>query len=723
MSDAPEGPGWWLASDLKWYPPSEQPGTAPDEGAGRRRQRWVLPTVVLAVVALLAALTVVVLGRGDDASATVMLEPAAATGPDPFTDSVSIGEVAEFPDSVRAVTAENAARMRPDEATGTLLSTGTDPGLYGGTRDNTACNAHQLVEYLTSHPAKAKAWAATQGIAVKDLPAYIGGLTPAVLMTDTLVTNHGFSNGRATPRTSVLQAGTAVLIDATGTPRARCSCGNPLTPARTSVHLSSAPLTGTRWSSFRPGSVTSVRPGDPIPSGSTFTFTDVSTGDAFQQSTGAGAGGTWVAVGQEALPGSPVQDGAGAVWTSADGRTWEQTATTPGALYAVAWGDGRWVAVGSGPGQDNTGGAALTSTDGRTWSQPASLPFAAQDVAYGNGRWVATSASEYATSTDGATWTAGSTPVADGMSFFADSVVFDGKRFVMALSQGAYGLPYGTVTSTDGTTWSAVDESTSANGSKIPSLLGGLAFADRIGAVGSDWSFPPDGQPMSSRKFTPAAATADPSGRFTTKVTVAPATLEFAGLGTNGRAWVTASPVGPEGMPTSSAIWTSADLGTWTQVGTVEGVVADVQVGGAPTGAATGSTPGSSTPAKGSSTTTTAAPTTGKVDRSAKVLSGLDELESILAQDPSVPAKLAQAARSLSSTTGATWSPLMVTALAASACNDWEEDPSEPEAHQRTEKGLSDWANAVAPAIGVTPKQARTAIDSKLWGPFQRICG
>ena len=27
MSDAPQGPGWWQASDDRWYPPTAQPGT------------------------------------------------------------------------------------------------------------------------------------------------------------------------------------------------------------------------------------------------------------------------------------------------------------------------------------------------------------------------------------------------------------------------------------------------------------------------------------------------------------------------------------------------------------------------------------------------------------------------------------------------------------------------------------------------------------------------
>lgn len=29
MSDTPQGPGWWLASDGRWYPPTERPATPP----------------------------------------------------------------------------------------------------------------------------------------------------------------------------------------------------------------------------------------------------------------------------------------------------------------------------------------------------------------------------------------------------------------------------------------------------------------------------------------------------------------------------------------------------------------------------------------------------------------------------------------------------------------------------------------------------------------------
>jgi hypothetical protein len=86
-----------------------------------------------------------------------------------------------------------------------------------------------------------------------------------LLRTDTRVTNHGFSNGVATPRQAVLQAGTAVLVDSFGVPRVRCSCGNPLTePAPLPSHLPAATdagqvtLVGQPWSGWNPQQVVVV---------------------------------------------------------------------------------------------------------------------------------------------------------------------------------------------------------------------------------------------------------------------------------------------------------------------------------------------------------------------------------------------------------------------------------------------------------------------------------
>jgi uncharacterized membrane protein YgcG len=72
------------------------------------------------------------------------------------------------------------------------------------------------------------AWAGAEGISLSDIRPFLRSLTAVVLRTDTAVTNHDFRNGKANAFQSVLQAGTAVLVDEHGVPRVRCACGNPL---------------------------------------------------------------------------------------------------------------------------------------------------------------------------------------------------------------------------------------------------------------------------------------------------------------------------------------------------------------------------------------------------------------------------------------------------------------------------------------------------------------
>ena len=147
-----------------------------------------------------------------------------------------------------------------------LAVAGSQPGLYGGTQDNTACDAAALVTFLDENPDKAAAWAGALGISPRTASATTSpGSPPCCLRTDTRVTNHGFANGVATPRQSVLQAGTAVLVDNFGVPRVRCSCGNPLTePAPLPSQLSAATdsgqvtLVGQTWQQWNPATVVIV---------------------------------------------------------------------------------------------------------------------------------------------------------------------------------------------------------------------------------------------------------------------------------------------------------------------------------------------------------------------------------------------------------------------------------------------------------------------------------
>jgi hypothetical protein len=103
------------------------------------------------------------------------------------------------------------------------------PGLYGGTLDISTCDAGAILAFLQANGDKAAAWARVQGIDVADIPGYIAKLKPVILRSRLVVNSHGFSNGQPTDEPKILPTGTAILVDKTGTPRALCYCGNPLT--------------------------------------------------------------------------------------------------------------------------------------------------------------------------------------------------------------------------------------------------------------------------------------------------------------------------------------------------------------------------------------------------------------------------------------------------------------------------------------------------------------
>ena len=145
----------------------------------------------------------------------VFLEPAQAPGEDPFVPSL-----------LDPGTAAQAAV--PEMA---------------GTGDQATCDPATLTAYLDGHPDAAAAWTSALNadatlkwsggnkVAVDQISTYVAELTPAVLGGDMQVTNHRFADGQLGTVQSVLQVGTAVLVDADGTPRVRCACGNPLAPA------------------------------------------------------------------------------------------------------------------------------------------------------------------------------------------------------------------------------------------------------------------------------------------------------------------------------------------------------------------------------------------------------------------------------------------------------------------------------------------------------------
>jgi hypothetical protein len=223
-------------------------------------------------------------GRGE-----IFLQPAGDGGPNPFTASVA---AATLPAPTPTA---SAAAPSGSGSVAVQTTIGSTPGLYGGTNRLGSCDAGQMVSYLNANPAKGAAWvqalnadpsllwSAGNKVRVDQIAAYISELTSVVLTADTRVTNHGFLSGQPTPFQSVLQAGTAVLVDRYGVPRARCACGNPLIAA---VPVSVTPTyRGAPWTGFSPTTVVVVQPTTVIID--TFTLVDVNTGGRFKRPVGS----------------------------------------------------------------------------------------------------------------------------------------------------------------------------------------------------------------------------------------------------------------------------------------------------------------------------------------------------------------------------------------------------------------------------------------------------
>ena len=229
----------------------------------RRRRLALVVGLAVALSAVGGGAVAVTLIAGSDSDQT-LLEPVRTPGANPFMPPAGV----------------DRADVIPPAGSGGSF-TGATPGLYGGTRKMSSCDPDQMVTFLTTHAQQAAAWAGVEGISPADIPTYIAGLTPVVLRSDTAVTNHGFRDGKAPSLHSVLQAGTAVLIDAYGVPRAKCYCGNPLTAPSSTA---SSGYSGTRWSGFSAGSITRIQPASaPL---TAFTLVDPTTHEVFTRPVG-----------------------------------------------------------------------------------------------------------------------------------------------------------------------------------------------------------------------------------------------------------------------------------------------------------------------------------------------------------------------------------------------------------------------------------------------------
>ena len=284
------------------FPPGAPPGYAPYPGqppqSGGGRKNLLLVLAVLVVLALVGAAAVVVFGGSDDEGEQVVLEPIDMVQEDDFAGNLDAGESAGavFGEFTPGEDLPDARTEQVDARLAGQVVAGTEPAVYGGSRDTQVCDTAGLVSFLTDpgNEAKAEAWAGTLGVEVGGIESYVAGLTAVRLRWDTRVTNHGFRDGEATAFQSLLQAGTAVLVDDTGVPRVKCNCGNPLLePAALGDASSSEALDldavaenpDVAWDGLDPAQAVAIEAGEsPV---TEITLVDVDTGGLLDRPVGS----------------------------------------------------------------------------------------------------------------------------------------------------------------------------------------------------------------------------------------------------------------------------------------------------------------------------------------------------------------------------------------------------------------------------------------------------
>lgn len=205
----------------------------------------LLATATLAV----AVMTLLVIRQQQDHdNGQVYLEAGGSAGSHPFVPLV----------------------VPPTAPAGSPARDGVSFQVAASTDGRATCDPEKLISYLAGDQRASEAWVRALNydrtlswsggsrIETQQIPAYIHELTPRLLAEDLRVTNYQFTNGVALPVQSILEKGTAILVDAKGIARVRCACGNPLTPM---VQLKVPPVyRGQPWPNFRPQRV-ATQPG------------------------------------------------------------------------------------------------------------------------------------------------------------------------------------------------------------------------------------------------------------------------------------------------------------------------------------------------------------------------------------------------------------------------------------------------------------------------------
>ncbi|SEG73884.1 cadherin-like beta sandwich domain-containing protein [Paenibacillus sp. UNC499MF] len=164
--------------------------------------------------------------------------------------------------------------------------------------------------------------------------------------------------------------------------------------------------------------------------------------------------------------------------------TWDDVPNNAGTdLNQVAYGNGKWVAVGN-------SGTIMTSSDGLSWSKTTIALSSAVGVIYAGNQWMVTGAGgKIATSPDAVTWTVRST----GSSANLSGVAYNGTVWVIAGYSGVI------LSSPDGIAWTARTSGTTNN--FYSAAYGGGLFA-AVGSAGTIRTSP-DGITWTTRSGGP----------------------------------------------------------------------------------------------------------------------------------------------------------------------------------------------------------------------------
>jgi hypothetical protein len=236
---------------------------------------------VIAVLAI-AAVAFLVLRGGDDeeASDDVTLESISDVGANPWTDNLDVGNpdldrVEIALDDVPSVDADDRGEL------GVPID-GDEGGLFGGRRNEVACDKDEIAGQLSDDDDKASAFAGVQDIDADDIGDFVDDLTAVQLRTDVRVADHGFVESKAERFEAVLERGTAVLVDDEGIPRVRCASGSPLATASSTG--TDEKFRGVEWPGFDKDRVVVIDGSDV---GDAFVLVDNDDADIFLRPRGS----------------------------------------------------------------------------------------------------------------------------------------------------------------------------------------------------------------------------------------------------------------------------------------------------------------------------------------------------------------------------------------------------------------------------------------------------